>query len=141
RPAGAAPRVGLTADEAQDRRLHRLARDLLAADRREHAAEARELDGGAPARPPVEPTGAGTPSVGAGRTDGAPDPVLALALLREAVAEGREVWLEMIGPDGTPSRRRVRPLRVDAGRVRALDAEREAELTVAVHRLATVTPV
>ncbi|MBX9245767.1 hypothetical protein ICW40_13240 [Actinotalea ferrariae] len=71
---------------------------------------------------------------------GTPDPVLALALLREAVAEGREVWLDIVGPNGGSTRRRVRPVRVDAGRVRAIDPDREAELTVAVHRIAGVTP-
>ena len=120
--------VRVAAEEAQARRLARLARDLLAADRREDAAArdglaAREASPGAP--PPW----------------GTPDPVLALALLREAAAEGREVWLDLIGPDGSPQRRRVRPLRVDGGRARAVDAEREAELTVAVHRIAGVSPV
>ncbi|RYV51263.1 helicase-associated domain-containing protein [Pengzhenrongella frigida] len=70
---------------------------------------------------------------------GTVDPVAALATLRQAAADGREVWLEIVGPQGTPGRRRVRPLRVDAGRVRAVDTERDAELTVAVHRIAGVT--
>jgi len=81
---------------------------------------------------------------GAGADPGASgtvDPVAALATLREAAAEGREVWLEIVGPQGTPRRRRVRPLRVDAGRVRAVDTERDAELTVAVHRIAGVTRI
>ncbi len=72
---------------------------------------------------------------------GTVDPIAALATLREAAAEGREVWLEIVGPQGTPRRRRVRPLRVDAGRVRAVDLARDAELTVAVHRIAGVTLV
>lgn len=71
---------------------------------------------------------------------GTPDPVGALGLLREAAEAGREVWLELAGPGGTTVRR-VRPLTVDAGRVRALDPERESELTVAVHRVVAVTPV
>ena len=66
--------------------------------------------------------------------------MLALAQLRDAVTNGTEVWLDVVGPQGT-TRRRVRPVHVDAGRVRAIDAEREAELTVAVHRIALVTPV
>ena len=70
---------------------------------------------------------------------GTVDPVAALATLRQAAADGHEVWLEIVGPQGTPGRRRVRPLRVDAGRVRAVDTERDAELTVAVHRIAGVT--
>jgi Helicase conserved C-terminal domain len=79
-----------------------------------------------------------SPAGGAGGTE---DPVAALATLREAVADGREVWLEVVGPQGTPQRRRVRPVRVDGGRVRAVDSARDAELTVAVHRIASVTPI
>jgi hypothetical protein len=113
-----------SAEQARLRRLARVVKEILAADRRELVALAGDGPG---------PGGPGGP--------GTQDPVLALALLQEAAAEGREVWLEMTGPEGGTTRRRVRPLRVDAGRVRALDAEREAELTVAVHRIATVTPV
>ncbi len=102
---------------ARERRLHRLAADLLAADRRSHVVDDDALD-----------------------TDDPSAPVLALGLLREAAEEHRAVWLELVGPDGTSSRRRVRPLRVDAGRVRVLDLDREAELTVAVHRIVDVSP-
>ncbi|MCV2395083.1 helicase-associated domain-containing protein [Actinotalea sp. M2MS4P-6] len=70
---------------------------------------------------------------------GTAEPVETLGLLREAAAAGREVWLEVAGPSG-PSRRRVRVLRVDAGRVRVLDAERESELIVAVHRIVGAEP-
>ena len=69
---------------------------------------------------------------------GTGDPLEALALLREAVADRLTVVLEIAGPDG-PTRRTVRPVRVEAGRVRAVDAEREAELTIAVHRIIRVT--
>jgi hypothetical protein len=124
----AGPQVGPVADDAQRRRLARLARDLLAADRRDEALLHQ---------PPV----AGPPHGGGAAPWGTADPVLALAMLREAAAEGRDVWLDMIGADGGPVRRRVRPLRVDGGRVRAVDAERESELTVAVHRIAGVSPV
>ncbi len=128
-----------TAGSAQERRLRRLARDLLTADRREagrleRAASAGgaepEATGGRPTHPPGAPPG----------PTGTPDPVLSLALLREAVTERREVWLEMVGAEGAVVRRRVRPVRVDAGRVRAIDTDRESELTVAVHRIAAVTP-
>lgn len=73
-------------------------------------------------------------------TGGTPEPSETLAVLRAAAATGSEVWLEVATPGG-PSRRRVRPLRVDAGRVRVLDPERAAELTVAVHRIADARPV
>lgn len=105
------------ATAARERRLHRLATDLLNADRRSHVMDDDALDADDPAAP-----------------------VLALGLLREAAEEHRAVWLELVGPDGTSSRRRVRPLRVDAGRVRVLDLDREAELTVAVHRIVDVSP-
>ena len=83
----------------------------------------------------------GDASTGGPGPAGTADPVAALATLREAVADGREVWLEVVGPQGTPQRRRVRPVRVDGGRVRAVDSARDAELTVAVHRIASVTPI
>jgi hypothetical protein len=54
-----------------------------------------------------------------------------LGLLREAAAEHAEVWLEMVGPRGALERRRVRPLRVDGGRVRVVDTARDAEIVVA----------
>lgn len=69
---------------------------------------------------------------------GTTEPVVALGMLREAAADGREVWLDMTGPVGEHQRRRVRPLRVDAGRLRAVDVARESELTVAVHRIISV---
>ena len=127
-PAGSAASAAAATlvDQATERRLRRVVKDLFGADRRELAI----LPGAEPdaLRDVVDP-------------EGTPDPVLSLALLRQAAAEGREVWLELVGPEGITQRRRVRPLRVDAGRVRAVDAEREAELTVAVHRIANVTPV
>ncbi|WP_066585402.1 helicase-associated domain-containing protein [Cellulomonas timonensis] len=69
------------------------------------------------------------------------NPVSALSVLREAAAQGREVWLEMVGPHGVHQRRRVRPVHVEGGRVRVRDEARDAELTVAVHRIASATPV
>jgi len=71
---------------------------------------------------------------------GTSDPVAALGLLREAIADGAMVWLEVVGSSGAPTRRRVRPLTLDAGRLRAQDPARDAELTVAVHRIASVAP-
>lgn len=69
------------------------------------------------------------------------EPADAIAALRQAAAERSTVWVELVGPDGRPQRRRVRPVRVDAGRVRVLDLDREAELTVAVHRISSVAPL
>jgi hypothetical protein len=64
-----------------------------------------------------------------------------LLLLREALAERQEVWVEMVGPSGALQRRLLRPVHLEGGRLRALDTAREAELTVAVHRIASVSRV
>ncbi|MDO8106662.1 helicase-associated domain-containing protein [Isoptericola sp. b441] len=101
--------------EVARRRLLRVAGDLVA-------------DTGGPAAAPVPPA------------DGTPEPSEALAVLRAAVGAGTEVWLEVASPGGT-TRRRVRPLLVEGGRVRVLDQQRAAELTVAVHRIAGAQPV
>lgn len=76
----------------------------------------------------------------AGGSDAAqiPDPPTLLALLREAIADQSLLWVEIIGADGSLARRRLRPLTLEAGRLRALDPDREAELTVAIHRVASV---
>lgn len=84
---------------------------------------------------------AGTPPAAGDAPEGTADPVTALGILREAVADRAEVWLELVDHHGVPQRRLVRPLRVDAGRLRAVDPARDAELTVAVHRIASVTRV
>ncbi|WP_263120069.1 helicase-associated domain-containing protein [Cellulomonas sp. RIT-PI-Y] len=73
------------------------------------------------------------------RDRGTDDPGTALATLREAAADHAEVWLELVGPRGALERRRVRPLRVDGGRVRVMDTARDAEIVVAAHRVAGVT--
>ncbi|RMI03338.1 hypothetical protein EBM89_19800, partial [Cellulomonas triticagri] len=72
---------------------------------------------------------------------GTADPAEALGLLREAAAGHTEVWLDVVGSRGSLERRRVRPLRVDGGRVRVVDTARDAEIVVAAHRVAAVTPV
>lgn len=70
--------------------------------------------------------------------DGTADPALALLLLREAAEERTPVWVELVGARGELDRRLLVPVRVDGGRLRAVDPAREAELTVAVHRIASV---
>lgn len=72
---------------------------------------------------------------------GTADPAEALGLLREAAAEHAEVWLELVGSRGDLERRRVRPVWVDGGRVRVIDTARDAEIVVAAHRVASVTPI
>ncbi|ACZ31938.1 hypothetical protein Xcel_2931 [Xylanimonas cellulosilytica DSM 15894] len=98
----------------------------------------------APVVEPVETTSRRSRVVSTGSTTGATPgtraPGDALALLRDAVREGGHVWLEVVDGHGRPTRRRVRPLRVESGRLRALDPQRGAELTVALHRIAAVDP-
>ncbi|ACZ23039.1 hypothetical protein Sked_31420 [Sanguibacter keddieii DSM 10542] len=83
----------------------------------------------------------GDPAAGPQLSEGTTEPVVALALLREAAADGREVLVDIVGPSGDVTRRRLRPMRLDAGRLRAVDVARESELTVAVHRIANVEPI
>lgn len=73
---------------------------------------------------------------GAQRTGGTPDPAAALLVLREAAAERSLVWVEVVGGRGVLERRLLRPVSVEGGRLRAVDPAREAELVVAVHRIA-----
>ncbi|WP_402467365.1 helicase-associated domain-containing protein [Isoptericola aurantiacus] len=119
-------------------------------------AAARSDGAGAPERPtapgtggpghddggPVPGTGADRSPTGAGAAVAPrPGPADALAELQDALRDGRTVWVEMVGGSGTLVRRALKPLRLDGGRLRALDPDREAELTVAVHRIAAVEPV
>ena len=107
---------------------------------RSRADDARDTttghDGGVPS--PDDPAAGATAPTPTHR--GTADPASALLLLREAAAEHLPVWVELVGATGIPERRLLRPLRVEGGRLRAVDPAREAELTVAVHRIATVVP-
>ena len=71
---------------------------------------------------------------------GTQPPVDGLALLREAVRDGVLVRVDVVGAAGTLEHRTLRPLRLDGGRLRAVDPARDAEITVAVHRIARVAP-
>jgi hypothetical protein len=102
----------------------------------------------APARepvPPREPRPA--PASADGRGADLPDddpgtqhPADGLALLRDALRDGSTVLVEVAGHTGRLERRELKPLNLDGGRLRALDPDREAELTIAVHRIASVLP-
>lgn len=70
----------------------------------------------------------------------ATDPVHALALLRQALAARTPVRLVVADPAGGTQERRVRVLAVEEGRVRLADLSRQTELTVAVHRIVSVSP-
>jgi hypothetical protein len=71
---------------------------------------------------------------------GTQHPADGLALLRDALRDGSTVIVEMAGHTGRLERRELKPLNLDGGRLRALDPDREAELTIAVHRIASVLP-
>ncbi|GAB2471231.1 helicase-associated domain-containing protein [Promicromonospora xylanilytica] len=84
-----------------------------------------------------------TPAIGADPLDedaGTQHPADGLALLRDALRDGSTVIVEVAGHTGRLERRELKPLNLDGGRLRALDPDREAELTIAVHRIASVLP-
>ncbi|GEK21506.1 helicase-associated domain-containing protein [Cellulomonas xylanilytica] len=119
-----------------DDRLLALVPQLRRAEAERTADEAERVPGTL-LPPPARRTPA--PATPAAPSRGTADPVDALVLLREAAAEKAEVWVELVGSHGVPQRRLLRPLRVEGGRLRAIDTARESELTVAVHRIASVT--
>ncbi len=66
------------------------------------------------------------------------DPPAALALLREAAATQRPVWLAVTDHTGRRRPARVQPLSVEAGAVVVVDAETGAVQRVSAHRVAAV---
>ena len=69
----------------------------------------------------------------------ADEPSQAIMTLREAISEGNLVEVTMADSRGALTKRILRPLTLDSGRLRAADPERESELTIAIHRIAAVT--
>ena len=140
RRRGPGPRV--ESSEASDEAHAALVARLRAADRGEETAVDRLA-----ARAAASPAAAAGPARAAVRAGtsrprhGGALPGDTMAVLHEALRDGRRVWIEMVGPRGALERRELKPLRLDGGRLRALDPVREAELTVAVHRIAGVEPV
>ena len=94
----------------------------------------------APAGAPAESSGAEAPDEALEDDAGTQHPADGLALLRDALRDGSTVIVEMAGHTGRLERRELKPLNLDGGRLRALDPNREAELTIAVHRIASVLP-
>ncbi|MFF2451844.1 helicase-associated domain-containing protein [Isoptericola sp. NPDC058082] len=142
------PRRGPVAEPeatSDDARAHLVAR-LRAADAGDETAvdrlagAHRAAPSGAVGTTPRGPANGGRATATGGRPRTA-EPGDALATLHDALRDGRVVWIEMVGASGTLERRALKPLRLDGGRLRALDPAREAELTVAVHRIAGVEPV
>jgi hypothetical protein len=102
----------------------------------ERAAGVLADDQGGSERPAGTPDSSGAARRATGATSGTADPAAALLLLREAAAERSLVWVDVVGGRGVLERRLLRPVSVDGGRLRAIDPAREAELVVAVHRIA-----
>lgn len=100
-----------------------------------------------PPAPADEPVPVGAAASARGTDPETPDedagtqhPADGLALLRDALRDGSTVIIEVAGHTGRLERRELKPLNLDGGRLRALDPDREAELTIAVHRIASVLP-
>lgn len=68
------------------------------------------------------------------------DPAGVLALLRDAAAARRPLWIGVADAGGTASRRLVDPLRVEAGRIEVFDRGSEQVRTLSVHRVFGVAP-
>ncbi len=66
------------------------------------------------------------------------DPLGVLAVLRDAAARRRPVWIGYADATGTPSRRLVQPLHVEAGRVDAFDRGTQEIRSFSVHRVTGV---
>ncbi|MEV0892126.1 helicase-associated domain-containing protein [Promicromonospora sp. NPDC050262] len=108
--------------------------------------------GQAPPASPASTNGSRTAAAGSGAPaadhepgpaqddPGTQHPADGLALLRDALRDGSTVIVEVAGHTGRLERRELKPLNLDGGRLRALDPDREAELTIAVHRIASVLP-
>ncbi|MFI7586520.1 helicase-associated domain-containing protein [Spongisporangium articulatum] len=68
------------------------------------------------------------------------DPAGSIAVLRDAVAERRDVWIGYLENAGHQARHIVEPLAVEAGRVRALDRQTGQIRLYSVHRVIGVVP-
>jgi hypothetical protein len=69
------------------------------------------------------------------------DPAGALAVLRDALAARRDVWIGYLEDAGRPVRQIVEPLSVEAGRIRALERATGRIRSYSVHRVIAVAPV
>ncbi|WP_020017262.1 helicase-associated domain-containing protein [Promicromonospora sukumoe] len=92
------------------------------------------------APPEPAPSSSNGPDAPLDDDPGTQHPADGLALLRDALRDGSTVIIEVAGHTGRLERRELKPLNLDGGRLRALDPDREAELTIAVHRIASVLP-
>jgi hypothetical protein len=62
-------------------------------------------------------------------------PADVMAVLREAVESGREVWIGYLDNHGTSTERVVRPVEVGGGQLRAHDARSDEMRAFAIHRI------
>lgn len=88
----------------------------------------------------VEPTSSVSAPVPAETQDHSATGVIVVNL-REAIAQGRIIDIALADTTGKLTHRTLKPIILDSGRLRALDPERESELTIAIHRIASVTLV
>jgi hypothetical protein len=88
----------------------------------EAAADARRADEAQREGPPIPAT----------------DPVVALALLRDAAADGHGVWIGVTDRHGATTRELIHPRRIEGGQVRATDAAGH-EKTYSIHRITGAT--
>ncbi|WP_029252949.1 helicase-associated domain-containing protein [Paraoerskovia marina] len=140
RPVRPDPRLNETGDETpaqRAERARRVAARLLARAQAQPDDAAATTPG---AEHAVVHTNGGV-DVHNGVVAGSQPPGDVVALLHEAIADRAEVDVELIGNRGVPETRRLKPQRLDGGRLRAIDLAREAEITVAVHRVASVRSV
>lgn len=68
------------------------------------------------------------------------DPVVTLALLREAAAEGMSVWIGYVDDVGGVQRTLFRPAHVEAGRVRGTVGDSDVMRTLLLHRIRGARP-
>jgi predicted DNA-binding transcriptional regulator YafY len=64
-----------------------------------------------------------------------------LALLQEAVSQGRSVFIGYVDAHGTASQRVIEPVRVGAGVLEGLDSTRSETHRFALHRITSVSLV
>ena len=68
-------------------------------------------------------------------------PAAILAMLREAAEVGASVWIGYVDNDGSSHDRVVDPVRVEGGRLLAVDHRTEEDRTFAAHRINSVRPL
>ncbi len=136
RPAGA--RMPGEPPPPTDAALAQIVRGIRAGDRAARQAH-RVAVGATPGHPPAEDGGAAMdwpPGTGADQPSAA-----VLAVLRQAIGQGRPVLLGYVNAQGSASNRIVDPASVNGGYLHGYDHRREEMRTFAVHRITTAAMV